>query len=423
MSKRKSERPEQDGLFKPPGSSRWIWRRKYKGRKLGGPTGETDRDRAWKFAEAEFAEQKRLIDEELKQGRAPMTVETAFTKYVESLVGKPGAEPAARELAWVLDVVDKMKVNMQVREFTQTTITEIRNARCASTTSRDAGYSADGEPLEKLVSAATVNRTMQTVRAALYHARDHHKAFLAPDLKFGITKEPTHTKEVSEEQEAVLLDHLRQDFHEIFAFALLSGIRAEGVVTLERDNVNLRNGEVRFRSKRHRTDPPGFVRWETQPLGPVELALLSDIMERKDHPKYVFTYIAKGKKGGKGGTGHGGEYVAGKRYPITAEQLTTRWQRDRAKAAKVMPAVADANWHLLRHTFATRLLRDCHDLAKVQRALGHATLAATMRYAHVLNDDVRKAKAQVQDAQQNTSPTVRKVQGLVQGRPNLKVVG
>jgi hypothetical protein len=30
---------------------------------------------------------------------------------------------------------------------------------------------------------------------------------------------------------------------------------------------------VTFRSKRCRTDPPGFIRWEKQPLGPLELAL------------------------------------------------------------------------------------------------------------------------------------------------------
>jgi hypothetical protein len=31
----------------------------------------------------------------------------------------------------------------------------------------------------------------------------------------------------------------------------------------------------------------------------------------------------------------------GKRYPITVEALKTRWQRDRAKAALVLPSVAD----------------------------------------------------------------------------------
>jgi hypothetical protein len=44
------------------------------------------------------------------------------------------------------------------------------------------------EPLKGELDS-TVNRTMQTFRAALYHARDDPEAFIKPNLKFGITKE------------------------------------------------------------------------------------------------------------------------------------------------------------------------------------------------------------------------------------------
>jgi hypothetical protein len=149
-----------------------------------------------------------------------------------------------------------------------------------------------------------------------------------------------------------------------------------------------------FRSKRHRGDPPGFIRWETQALGPLEVALLADIIAAKHHSKYVFTYVAQRTKGGKGGTGKSGVFEAGKRYSITLEALTTRWQRDRAKAALKMPSVADIRWHDLRGTFGSRLLRKTRNLAWVQEALGHASVNTTMRhYAHVLVDDVRQAKS------------------------------
>ena len=42
-------------------------------------------------------------------------------------------------------------------------------------------------------------------------------------------------------------------------------------------------------------------------------------------------------------------------------------------------------------------------------------------YAHVLNDDVRQAKAEVQGAEA-ASPTLLKLQGKLQGRPNMKLV-
>jgi integrase len=230
-------------------------------------------------------------------------------------------------------------------------------------------------------------------------------------------KEGATRREANETEEAALVGALREDYHDIFAFALLSGIRETGLCTLERSKVDLRNGQVTFQSKRHRDDPPNFIRWETQAVGPLEAALLAEIMAARCHPKYVFTYVAQGKKGG---TGKHGVFEKGKRYPITVEARTTRWQRDRAKAAKILPSVATIRWHDLRHTFASRLLRKTRNPAWVQKAMGRADIKTTMRhYAHVLNDDVRAAKAEMQGA----SPTLQKLRGTLQGRLSLKLVG
>jgi len=92
----------------------------------------------------------------------------------------------------------------------------------------------------------------------------------------------------------------------------LSGIRESGLCTLERSKVDLANAQVTFRSKRHRGDPPGFIRWETQALGQLEVALLAEILAAKHDPKYVFTYEARGKKGG---TGKHGVFEKGQALP------------------------------------------------------------------------------------------------------------
>jgi integrase len=409
------------GLFLPEGSSIWYWRRQYKGRKLGGSTGEAGRGRAIQVAKEKYKEAVKQIDAEIESGRKPMKLGRCSELYCAEVVsGKPGEEPATRELAWIESVLD---AEIFVHDITQTEITKVRNERRVMTTTRGAGYDDQGRPLEKLVSHSTVNRTMQTLRAALYHVRDHHEAFIKPNLKFGITKEEPTKREAGEAEEQTLVEALRDDYHDIFAFAILSGIRETGLCTLEWPKVDLKNAQVTFQSKRHRSDPPGFIRWETQALGPLEVALLAEIKAARHHPKYVFTYIAQGKKGGKGGTGHGGIFEKGKRYPITLEALTTRWQRDRATAAKVMPSVATIRWHDLRHTFASRLLRKTRNPAWVQKALGYADIKTTMRhYAHVLDQDVRTAKAEVQEAEAS-SPALQKLQGKLQGRPNLKLVG
>ena len=59
---------------------------------------------------------------------------------------------------------------------------------------------------------------------------------------------------------------------------------------------------------------------------------------------------------------------------------------------------------------ASQLLRKTRNPAWVQKALGHADIKTTMRhYAHVLNDVVRQAKAEVQ-GDQTASPAMQKLQ-------------
>ena len=53
--------------------------------------------------------------------------------------------------------------------------------------------------------------------------------------------------------------------------------------------------------------------------------------------------------------------------------------------------MADFHIHDLRHDFASKLLRSSRNLALVQKALGHSDIKSTVRYAHVLDDEVVEA--------------------------------
>ena len=47
--------------------------------------------------------------------------------------------------------------------------------------------------------------------------------------------------------------------------------------------------------------------------------------------------------------------------------------------------------HGLRHTFATRLYRQTHDIFLVQRAMGHRQIASTVIYTHMVDEDLVEA--------------------------------
>jgi integrase len=55
------------------------------------------------------------------------------------------------------------------------------------------------------------------------------------------------------------------------------------------------------------------------------------------------------------------------------------WFTSAVKRAKLK----DMHWHVLRHTFCTRLLEKTGNLKLVQAAAGHRTIAMTARYAHL----------------------------------------
>jgi site-specific recombinase XerD len=53
--------------------------------------------------------------------------------------------------------------------------------------------------------------------------------------------------------------------------------------------------------------------------------------------------------------------------------------------------ISDLKIHDLRHDAATKLLRETGNLKVVQKAMGHASIQSTLRYAHVSDGDLRSA--------------------------------
>jgi len=116
---------------------------------------------------------------------------------------------------------------------------------------------------------------------------------------------------------------------------------------------------------------------------------------RGDHRESVFTFVAQRTGGGR---------IKGQRYPLTKGNVASLWKRLRDRAN-----VTGFRFHDIRHDFATKLLRETGNLKIVQRALNHASIKTTVRYAHVLDDEVADAMERVQKSRNKSRSKLREV--------------
>ena len=69
----------------------------------------------------------------------------------------------------------------------------------------------------------------------------------------------------------------------------------------------------------------------------------------------------------------------------------------------------DFRFHDYRHDFGTKLLRKTGNLKLVQKAMNHRDIKSTLRYAHVLDEDVAAAVERLAESRKKSRSTLRKV--------------
>jgi integrase len=174
---------------------------------------------------------------------------------------------------------------------------------------------------------------------------------------------------------------------------MLSGARRTAIVTLLWSKVDLRKGTAAVHTK-------GDV-WHEFPMSH---RMKEIIANRPKVGPYVFTYECERPAPPREGRAR---RIKGERYPFSKDGWKRKWYKALADAG-----VTDFRFHDLRHTAATRITR-ASNLKVAQKLLGHSRIETTARYAHVGDDDIRRAMEDVQ--QSRNSP--EQVGGGIQKNP------
>ncbi len=335
------------GLFQREGSSVWEYDFVVKGERKYGNTHLSNRRAAEQMVTNLREETRRKIDE--GNGTAEMRFGTATARWFEERGRhRKDAKDMQRTIAWLEEAIG---VNTPLSKIDNNVVAQLVTKR------RSEG-----------VKPASVNRSVvEPLRALLHRAEVWGQPIARIQWGAHLLKEPQErVRELTVDEEKRLFAALRSDFHALARFLLITGVRRAEGARLEWRNVDMEGERMIVHGK------GGTVLPIPLPLSAIEVLR----GELGKHPERVFTYVVKNAWGGDVGTNK----------PIEPDTFSTAFWRARRKAG-----IVDFRPHDLRHSAATRALRSGADLLVVKKMLRHADIQSTSRYAHVTDDDLRRA--------------------------------
>lgn len=352
-------------------------------------TGQTERRAAQlteKQLKAEAKADRAAVKKQRQEwgGKEPPTMAVVVALYWEE-VGKHHAVPATtwRSLEWIMDHFGE-----------DTLLTEITGQKIAQMVARRRGIRVvrdkDSRRLREIpsdtVQNATVNRyAVDPLRKLFLRARDvWGYPVMSPKWgDFRLREPEERVREAGLDEEARIIEALGPDYGRLFRFMIATGCRAQGAL-LTWAQVDRLSMLLRVKNK----GKDGQARFYTMPLTPRQLAIVDEAVGH--HPTHVFTYTEA-----RPGRGPDGKPLEPKRHPITDNGFKSHWRRHIREAG-----IAEGfRRHDTRHTMGTRLVRATGNLKLTQKQLGHSRIETTMRYAHVLVEDIRAGVEAMEEAQ------------------------
>jgi integrase len=360
-------------VYKPKSTPYYQFDFEWRGNRFHGSTKATSRREAEKVERTERERAKKHVAQANSAKTSLRLDDVAGRYWTEKGQHHAGADNTWRQLGYLLDHFGKDKL-----------LTEITGNDVAKLVAWRRGCRRkDGSP----ISPFTVNDTTEQLkklftRAKAWGVRFDHE----PAWKDHWLKEPKERVRELLPDEADRIDAaMRADYQPLFDFVRATGLRQKECVQLRWSEVNWDARQIVKSGKGDET--------VTAPITDTVRAILWPL--RRHHTEFVFTYVAIRTRDGR---------VKGRRYPLTLSGTKTRWRRMRKAAG-----VSTFRFHDFRHDFGTKLLRATGNLKLVQRALNHADIKTTARYAHVLDHEVAAAMESVAKSRKKSRSKLRKV--------------
>ena len=365
-------------VYKPKKSPFYHFDFWHGGHRFHGSTECTARKDAEKFESVEREKAKALVKAMKRSAVSLLIDDVADRLWNES--AQHDAEPDATEtnLARLIDYFGKAKP-----------LTDIDHNEAKKMVAWRRGHHVKGSEKAPLISNATVNRSATKVLQRIFTFAKAEGAQFEREPRWTelLLPEPLErVRELHDDEVAAFDEAMRDDYEPFFEFVRASGLRQKECVTLRWTEVNFGARQIVRIGKGGRRVVFPITDTIREILYPLQ----------GQHPEFVFTYVVV----------YGNKRlhrVRGQRYPLTLTGTKSAWQRMRAKSG-----VKDFRFHDYRHDFGTKLLRDSGNLKLVQKAMNHRDIKSTLRYAHVLDEDVASAVENVAKSRKKSRTAVRK---------------
>ena len=348
-------------VFKDARSPFWRYDFQIGGDRFYGSTKRTARREAEAVERAEREKAKRHVAQARAAATSLRLDDVAGRYWQEIGQHHAGADNTERQIGYLIEYFGKDKL-----------VTEVTDDDVIKLVAWRRGHRRkDGA----LISPFTVNDTTEQLKKLFTRAKLWGVVFARePQWKrHWLTEPQERVRELVGDEGERLQAATRDDYAPFFAFARASGLRLRECL--------LCWSEVDWGARQIRKPGKGG-KLVTVPITSTIREILWPL--RGHHPEMVFTYIAERTRDGR---------VQGERYPLTYSGVKIAWRRLRQRAG-----VTGFRFHDFRHDLGSKLLRTTGNLKLVQRALNHADLKTTTRYAHVLDDEVAEALERITES-------------------------